>query len=258
MTSLLIRTVTLCCLLALAAGCASAPHTQRSQFIMIPESRTVAMGRQAAQKIKKKEPVSHDPALVEPVRRIGRRIAAQTNKDYDWEFNVIDKDVPNAFALPGGKVFVYKGLMDMVDSDDELATVIAHEIAHAIARHGAERLSVQLGASLVGQAAGMALGFENPAVAKAFSQAYGMASQVGVILPYSRTQEYEADHIGLVLMAKAGYDPEEALDFWRKMMKLDKGKAPPAWLSTHPPSPDRLAEIKADLPMVKRKYYHPR
>ncbi len=255
MISILIRVTPLCCLLALLAGCATAPHTQRSQFIVIPRSKAVAMGNQAAQEIKQKEPVSQDPALVNRVQRIGSRIAAQTGTDYDWEFNVIEKDVPNAFALPGGKVFVYEGLMDMVDSDDELATVIAHEIAHAIARHGAERMSVQLGAAVAGQAAGMALGLENPAVARVFQQAYGMASQVGVILPYSRTQEYEADNIGLILMAKAGYNPEAAQGFWRKMMELDKGKAPPAWLSTHPPSQDRLNEIQEQLPVVKGKHY---
>ncbi len=255
MPSMPVRAVLLCALTVLLASCATAPHTQRSQFIVIPRSKAVAMGNQAAQEIKQKEPVSQDPALVNRVQRIGNRIAAQTGTDYDWEFNVIEKDVPNAFALPGGKVFVYEGLMDMTDSDDELATVIAHEIAHALARHGAERMSVQLGASMVGQAAGMALGLENPMVARTFQQAYGMASQVGVILPYSRTQEYEADHIGLILMAKGGYDPEAALGFWRKMMELDKGKAPPAWLSTHPPSPERLDEIQQQLPVVKGKYY---
>jgi predicted Zn-dependent protease len=173
------------------------------------------MGLEAAQQVKETEPLSHDPALTARVRRVGGRIAAQTGRDYDWEFNVIDEDVPNAFALPGGKVFVYRGLLEMTESDDELAVVIGHEIAHAMARHGAERMSVQLGTSLAGEAAGVAIGLESPVMAQVFYSAYGMASQVGVMLPYSRTQEYEADYIGLILMAQAGYDPDASLSFWR-------------------------------------------
>lgn len=256
MPSIALRAVLFCFLLALTASCTKAPLTQRSQFIVLPESQTVAMGLEAAQQVKETEPLSSDPALTDRVRRVGERIAAQTGRDYEWEFNVIDEDVPNAFALPGGKVFVYRGLLGMTDSDDELAVVIGHEIAHAMARHGAERMSVQLGTALAGEAAGVAIGLESPAMAQVFASAYGMASQVGVILPYSRTQEYEADYIGLILMAQAGYDPDAALVFWRKMMQLDKGSAPPAWLSTHPPSQDRLIELQKDLPVIKGKYYH--
>ncbi len=249
------KCVILCCVLLFAASCAKAPHTQRSQFIMVPKSRTVAMGRKAAKKIKKDKPILHDSEKVGRVRRVGGKIAHYTDSDYKWEFNVIDKDKVNAFALPGGEVFVYRGLLEMTDSNGQLATVIAHEIAHIIARHGAERMSMQLGANLLGQAAGVALNLEDPTAARAFQQAYGIGAQVGLLLPYSRTQEYEADHIGLILMAKAGYNPEAAIAFWSKMMKKDKGEHPPVWLSTHPLSQERLREIKEDIPIVKSRYY---
>lgn len=243
-------------ILVLTAGCATAPHTQRSQFIMVPKSRTVAMGQEAAQKIKKEEPLSEDPALVQRVQGVGRRIAEHTDFEYDWEFNVVDKEVLNAFALPGGKVFVYRGLLEIMDTDAQLATVIAHEIAHVAARHGAERMSIQLGTALVGQAAGIVLDLSDPTAARVFQQAYGIGAQLGVILPYSRTHEYEADYIGLILMAKAGYDPQAAVAFWERMMQENKDeKEPPVWLSTHPLSRERLQEIKREIPGIKRKYY---
>lgn len=240
----------------MSAGCATAPHTRRSQFIMIPKSRAVAMGREASRKIKKEEPLSEDPALVDRVQRVGGRIAAHTDSEYEWEFDVVDKDVLNAFALPGGKVFVYRGLLEIMDTDAQLATVIAHEIAHVIARHGAERMSIQLGTALVGQAAGIVLDMSDPTAARVFQQAYGIGAQVGVILPYSRTHEYEADHIGLILMAEAGYDPQAAVAFWERMMEENKDeKKPPEWLSTHPLSRERLQEIIQEIPGIKRKYY---
>jgi len=213
------------------------------------------MGKKTAQKIKEKKPISNDPALVEQVSDVGKRIAEKSQTDYSWEFNVIDEDTINAFALPGGKVFVYRGILELTDNNAQLATVIAHEIAHVIARHGAERVSMQLSTNMLGKVAQAALDLENPLLAKTFQQAYGITSQVGLILPYSRTQEYEADKIGLILMAKAGYNPEAAIAFWSKMQKKDKGKQPPPWLSTHPPSNSRLNKIKEAIPEIKSKYY---
>ncbi len=245
----------LCFLLLFAAGCVQAPHTDRSQFIMVSRSQTAAMGQKTAEKIKQEKPISKDPALVGQVRGVGKRISEKSGTDYSWEFNVIDKDTVNAFALPGGNIFVYRGLLEMVDNNAQLATVIAHEIAHVKARHGAERMSMQMGTNLLGQLAQAALDMENPKVARTFQQAYGITSKVGVILPYSRTQEYEADKIGLILMAKAGYKPEAAIAFWGKMMEKNKGKQPPSWLSTHPPSSRRLNKIREAIPEIKSKYY---
>lgn len=240
------------------AGCAHAPYTDRSQFILLSRSREMSLGVEAAQDILKKDTQSTDPRYVEPVQRSGRRIAdASGETDFDWEFHVIDApDTVNAFALPGGKVFVYTGLFALTATEPELATVIAHEAGHVIARHGAERMSLGVVAQLGQQVAGTLLGAGSSATMQAFMVAYGVGANVGVILPFSRAQEYEADHIGLILMAKAGYDPEVALDFWTKMAAQSKD-APPEYLSTHPSDENRIEAIKELLPEAK-SYYRPR
>ncbi len=241
------------------AACASAPYTDRSQFIIVPASQEVAMGAQAAQDVRKKEHVSTNKAAMDQVRRVGDRIARVAEKpDYKWEFTVIEKNELNAFCLPGGKVFFYTGLLELTDSDDEVAAVMGHEVGHALARHGAERMSVSMAAQLGGQVASTAIGLHNPAVAQLFNTAYGVGSQVGVLLPFSREQESEADYLGLILMTKAGYDPGAALSFWKKMEAKNKGKAPPAWLSTHPANEDRIAAIQKDLDFVRKRYAPPK
>ena len=192
------------------------------------------------------------------VRRVGIRIARAANRpDFQWEFHVIDKPkVANAFCLPGGKIFVYTGIFKYISSDAELATVIGHEVGHALARHGAERMSMGLLTQLGEQAAMMALNIQSTEAMQAFDAAYGVAANIGVLLPYSRTQEYEADHIGLILMALAGYDPHAALSFWEKMAQESKGKSSVEFLSTHPLDKNRIARIKALIPEAM-KYYHP-
>jgi predicted Zn-dependent protease len=240
------------------AACASAPYTDRSQFIIVPASQEVAMGAQAAQDVKKKEHVSTDKAALDLVRRVGARISRVAERpDYKWEFSVIEKNELNAFCLPGGKVFFYTGLLELTGSDDEVAAVMGHEVGHALARHGAERMSVSMAAQLGGQVASTAIGLQNPAVAQLFNTAYGVGSQVGVLLPFSREQESEADYLGLILMTKAGYDPGAALSFWKKMAAKNKGKATPAWLSTHPANEDRIAAIQKDLDFVRKRYAPP-
>ena len=240
------------------AACASAPYTDRSQFIIVPASQEVAMGAQAAQDVKKKEHVSTNKAALDQVRRVGDRIARVAERpDYKWEFSVIEKNELNAFCLPGGKVFFYTGLLELTGSDDEVAAVMGHEVGHALARHGAERMSVSMAAQLGGQVASTAIGLQNPVVAQLFNTAYGVGSQVGVLLPFSREQESEADYLGLILMTKAGYDPGAALSFWKKMEAKNKGKATPAWLSTHPANEDRIAAIQKDLDFVRKRYAPP-
>src|SRR4029453_3192976 len=171
---------------------------------------------------------------LEPVRRIGERLASAAERpDYKWEYAVIDdpKQI-NAFALPGGKVAVYTGILPVAQDSDGLAVVMGHEIAHVIARHGAERISqglaTQLGAEVLGAAAG------GGPQANVLLAAYGLGAQLGVLLPYSRTQESEADHIGLILMAKAGYDPRAAPEFWKRMAKAASGGGTPDFLPPHP------------------------
>jgi len=239
-------------------GCTKAPITGRSQFIMVSQQQELALGFESAKKVLETEKVSTDPQKNAMVKRVGQRIAQTTEAlhrvNYEWEFFVIDNDEEaNAFCLPGGKVFVYTGLFKYVENDAELAAVMGHEIAHALARHGAERMSAgqaqEIGAQLLGavmQSKG------NPANTAMVMQAFGIGSQLGVMLPHSRTQEYEADQIGLILAAKSGYNPRAALTFWEKFGS--SGETPPEYLSTHPAPANRISELRALLPKVIPMY----
>jgi predicted Zn-dependent protease len=236
-----------------ASGCDSAPVTQRKQLIVIPESQERAMGAQAARDILAKERLSRDQAKIEAVKRAGQRIAAVSGeKDMRWEFHVIDNDaVPNAFCLPGGKIFVYSGLFKYVQDEAQLATVVAHEVAHAMARHGAERATLELGAQLGGAILNLALSEEDPRLAEIASRVWGYGSNLGVVLPYSRKQEYEADKIGLHLMAKAGYDMNAAVKFWDNMRKNPQPPKVLSFLSTHPTDEKRIERIKKDIEEIR-------
>jgi predicted Zn-dependent protease len=236
-------------------GCSKAPITGRNQLIMVSPQQELALGYQSAKEVLKKEKVSTDPEKNAMVKRIGERIAKVTGQNsYKWEFFVIDNDKEaNAFCLPGGKVFVYTGLFKYVSNDDELAAVMGHEIGHALARHGAERMSAGQLQQIGGQVLGAVMaGRGDPQNTAMVMQAFGIGSELGVMLPHSRTQEYEADNIGLVLSAKAGYNPQSALTFWEKFAK--DGKTPPEYLSTHPAPANRIAKIKALLPKVMPIY----
>jgi len=241
-------------------GCSKAPITGRNQLIMVSPQQEIALGYQSAKQVLQKEKISQDPQKNAMVKRIGNRIAQvassqyPTAKDFKWEFFVIDNaKEANAFCLPGGKVFVYTGIFKYASTDDELAAVMGHEIGHALARHGAERMSSGQLQQMGGQMLGAVMqGRGNPQNTAMVMQAFGIGSQLGIMLPHSRTQEFEADHIGLVLSAKAGYNPQGALNFWQKFSK--GGKTPPEYLSTHPAPTNRIAEIKALLPKVMPIY----
>ena len=251
----LIKNIILSAILALLfIGCTKAPVTGRNQLIMIDEAQEMQLGLQSAKKILAKEKLSQDPRKNAIVRRVGQRIANVTGKNYKWEFFVIDNDKEaNAFCLPGGKVFVYSGLFKYISNDAELASVLGHEIGHAIARHGAERMSRGLLAQTGGQVLqSVMVGQGNPQNTAMVMQAFGIGTQLGVMLPHSRTQEYEADHIGLVLMAKAGYNPNSALTFWTKFAK--SGQTPPEYLSTHPAPANRIATLRKLIPQVMPIY----
>ncbi|MFZ5375472.1 MAG: M48 family metallopeptidase [Campylobacterota bacterium] len=230
----------------LMGGCATTPVTNRTQFMMISTDQEMSLGASEAQKVLQKSKLSTDKALQARVKRIGERIAAVSGRsDFAWEFNVIEDATPNAFCLPGGKVFFYTGILKIAENDDQIATVMGHEIAHALARHGAERLSMQtasnIGAQVLATALNIPAQYQN-----LYSQAYGITSQVGLILPYSRKFEHEADQIGIYLMWKAGYNPLQALRFWENMARLSRSsQKPPAFLSTHPADEERIAEIRA-------------
>ena len=207
------------------------------------------MGLSAFAELKNQQPISRDPGANARVRRIGARIAPAVGRDLpnaDWEFVVFESAQVNAFALPGGKVGVYTGLLNFADSDDELAAVMGHEIAHVSARHGAERASQSLGVAVLG--AGVAVATEDSKYRDAINAAFGLAA-TGTVLKYSRDHESEADRIGLLYMARAGYDPAAAVRFWRKMAAREQsGVRMPEWLSTHPADETRIARLERWLP----------
>jgi predicted Zn-dependent protease len=260
MTRRLTWVLLLLCLALAALACARTAYTNRSQMLLISEGQETSLGLQAASDVLKKEKESADQLQTERIKRIGRRIAIAANKpDYKWEFHLIEKDVVNAFCLPGGKVFVYTGILELTTTNDELAAVMGHEIAHALLRHGGERMSMAMMTQLGGQAASVAIGSTvSPAASQVFGQVYGVGAQVGLLLPHSRSQESEADEVGMILAAQAGYEPSGALSLWRKMdaYAAKKGQNTPAFMSTHPSSKQRIADIQAKMGTIRTQYFH--
>lgn len=231
------------------AGCATVPYTNRHQLLLISPDDEMQMGAKAYTDVKQKNKISHDPQINELVERVGKRIAAAADiPEYHWEFTVIeDPKTVNAFCLPGGKIAVYTGILPLTKDDTGLAVVLGHEVSHALAHHGAERISDQ---ELVSVPLSVILEGSSAAAQEVIQGAFG----IGVALPFSRKQESEADHIGLILMAKAGYDPQAALAFWQRMMNAAGGSGPPAFLSDHPSDANRIEKIRSELPEAL-KYY---
>jgi len=234
--------------LVVLAACTTAPFTRRSQLMLVSPEQETKLGAQAYQQVLSKSRVDSRPVVVKPIEDVGRRLAAAANQpNYQWRFTVIDdpKQV-NAFCLPGGKVAVYTGILPIAVDTSGLAVVLGHEIGHAVARHGAERMSqtmaAQAGQSVLGALLGGGPGTQ------AILTAYGLGAQVGVLLPFSRAQESEADHIGLILMARAGYDPHAAIAFWQRMEQHASGGEPPQFLSTHPSHGTREQQLRVWLP----------
>lgn len=253
--------------IVLAVACSKVPISNRRQMNLIPESQMMAMSFQAY-----KEFLDTNQALpatdhrVVMVRRIGEKIKASVEKfladnnqskrveGFAWEFNVVNQDVVNAWCMPGGKVVVYTGILPVTQDEKSLAVVMGHEIAHAIARHGNERMSQGLALQLGGTVISVAMS-EKPALTRnIFLQSYGIGSQLGM-LAYSRNHETEADKLGLVFMAMAGYDPTSSIAFWERMA-AGGGQKPPELLSTHPSDETRIATLKEFMPEAL-KYYKP-
>jgi predicted Zn-dependent protease len=234
------------------AGCYTNPVTGRSYAVLTSLDQERQLGAQSFTEIKSKEKVSNDPAANARVTRVGRRIAQAVGDQLPgakWEFVVFDSKDLNAFALPGGKVGVYTGLLRLAESDDELAIVMGHEIGHAVARHGGKRMTEAMGMTALGLVGATIADQKYGAKERdLFMLAYGGVSTVGFVLPHSRNDESEADLMGLQYAAKAGYDPRAAIGFWQKMSAAEKGPRPPAWLSTHPTDAQRIAAIKAEVP----------
>ena len=244
------RFVALIALLAL--GCAKVPYTNRSQLILVSQQEETALGAQAFGQVVAKSRIDPSPTVNRDVREVGERLARVANRpDFQWKFVVIDDRQVNAFCLPGGKVAVYTGILPVAQDQAGLAVVLGHEIAHALARHGAERMSQSMVAQSVGQV--LAIGLGGGAESAMILAAYGLGAQYGVLLPYGRTQESEADHIGLLLMAQAGYDPREAVDFWQRMERKGGGGTP-EFLSTHPSHGTRVMQLSEWMPEATRLY----
>lgn len=248
------------------AGCATVPLTGRHQLSLVSEAEMVALGEQSYEQFLQESNLSQDERETKMVRDVGERISLSAEefmrehgleKDLDhyrWEFNLIEADtVVNAFCMPGGKVAVYSGILPVAQGENGLAVVMGHEVAHAIAKHGNERMSQLLLAQLGGIALSKALEQKPEKTRQLAFAAYGIGAQVGVLLPYSRQHESEADRIGLILMARAGYDPREAIPFWQRMNEQG-GARPPEFLSTHPAPERRIEDLRSQLPEAM-KYY---
>lgn len=264
-TNLALKIVLLVGILYVVQSCSKVPVTGRRQINLLPESQMVSMSLTSYDEFLKANKLSVDAASTAMVKRCGTNISKAVEEflksngkekliqNYSWEFNLVENAEPNAWCMPGGKVVVYTGILPYTKTEAGLAVVMGHEVAHAVAKHGNERMSQ----GLLVQAGGMALDValkEKPEETKAiFLQAYGVGSQVGVLLPYSRLHESEADKLGLIFMAMAGYDPNEAIAFWERMAQSG-GTKPPELLSTHPSDNTRIADLKAFLPEAM-KYY---
>jgi predicted Zn-dependent protease len=246
-------------LAATLGACATVPETGRQQLLLISSSEEMQLGLTEFEKIKKNTPISKDAAATALVQKVGRRIAAVAPlPNAQWEFVLFDEPkTPNAFCLPGGKVGVSSGILPITRDETGLAIVIGHEVAHAVARHGGERVSQGLMLQLGGQALSAATHGQPAATRNLILGAYGIGAQVGVMLPHSREQELEADRIGLIYMARAGYDPREAVAFWQRFQAYNEqhgGGKTFAFLSTHPLDDVRIERIRALLPQAMAEY----
>ena len=250
--------------LVLLPSCGEVPVTGRRQFNIVPDSYMNSMSAQAYGEFLTQNPQSKDTTKTAMVKRCGKRIQlaveeyCRTNnvslEDYKWEFNLVEDDTVNAWCMPGGRVVVYTGLLPVAQDENGLAVVMGHEIAHAIAKHGSERMSQGLIVELGGLAISQATKQYPDETRNLFMKSYGAGTQVGVLLPYSRKHEAEADHMGLIFMAMAGYDPHAAVPFWQRMAEMKQGQAPPEILSTHPSDEKRIENLKALIPEAM-KYY---
>lgn len=249
-------------------GCSTVPITGRRQLSLVPSSELMALANQNYNQVLDESNVVKNTAEAQMLERVGNNIkkavqqymtrhnmADQLN-GFDWEFTLIKEDIVNAWAMPGGKVAFYTGIMPICQDDAGVAVVMGHEVAHAIANHGGERMSQGLVQQLGGVALTVALQEQPQMTQQLAMTAFGLGSTVGYILPHSRLQESEADEIGLIFMAMAGYDPNEAPEFWRRMQAQEEGARPPEFLSTHPAPDTRIKELEKLVPKAM-KYYNP-
>ncbi len=247
-------------------SCATVPITGRSQLNIMPNATMLAMSFTEYDKFLQEHKLSNNVAQSRMVKKVGHNIEMAVEKyfkshglnaelkNYAWEFNLVENKAINAWCMPGGKVVVYTGIMDIAQDANGLAVVMGHEIAHAIAKHGSERMSQTLMLQLGGAALDAASQSQSPQNRALMLGAYGIGTQVGIMLPFSRSHESEADFLGLVFMTMAGYDPHEAVNFWQRMAAKNAGQKPPEFLSTHPADATRIRRIKAAIPQIIGEY----
>jgi len=230
-------------ILIAVAGCSTNPATGQSQFILVDEAQLAQAAAASWTQLKREERISNDAALNDRARRISNNIVRAAGlTDQTWEVVVFDSDDKNAFVVPGGRIGVYRGMMEFVDNDDQLAAVLGHEVGHVVGRHAAERYSQQVGVAAGASLLGAAVG-EDQQSAQQWAGIFGMGAQLGLLLPYSRAHENQADLLGVDYMTRAGYDPNQAVILWRKMAQ--EGARGPEFLSTHPDPNQRAERIRA-------------
>lgn len=251
--------------LFLLTGCSSVPLTGRKQVLLVSDQEVLSSSLTQYNDYMKSATKSTNQAQTQMVTRVGKKIAEATEaylkanglsseiQNFAWEFNLVQDSQVNAFCMPGGKIVVYEGLMKLVSSDDELAVVIGHEVAHAVAKHSNERMSQQVMAQYGAAILGAATQNKSQAIQTVAGTVYGIGAQYGVMLPFSRKHELEADYMGLVFMTMAGYNPDVAVGFWQKM-SAGSGGTTPEFMSTHPSDATRIADIQKALPEIKAKY----
>jgi predicted Zn-dependent protease len=249
-------------------SCSRNAITGRNQLTLVSESEIEKMSFTEYRKfLNQNNVVPKTNTNTEMVTRVGHRIAnaitqyykekgiANDISNYKWEFNLVENKEVNAWCMPGGKVVVYTGILPITQNEDALAIVLGHEITHAVAGHGRERMSQEMLAQDIQIAGNVALG-NDPKAVNIFNNVFGPSAEVGVLLPNSRNQELEADHFGLIFAAMAGYNPQEAIPFWTRMMNANNGAAPPVWLSDHPSDASRIEKLKELMPEAMT-YYKP-
>jgi predicted Zn-dependent protease len=255
---------------AIVISCSTNPLTKKSQFTLLPESELQSMSTQQYQQFLSQNRVVSASANrdAEMVKRVGQRItkavegyyAANNMSDqlqgYKWEYNLVEDKAINAWCMPGGKIVVYTGLLPVTQNEAALAAVMGHEVSHALLQHGNQRMSQGLVQQLGGVALSVALASKPQETQNLFLQAYGLGSTVGVLLPFSRKHELQADEWGLKFTAMAGYNPEEAINLWRRMEQASSGQKPPEFLSTHPSEGRRIEQLRKLMPEAL-KYYKP-
>ncbi len=252
-------------ILLVTISCTTVPLTGRRQLSLVPESEMISLSLTQYGQFLKENKTSTDQAKTAMVRRVGQKVAKAVEsymsqkglsdnlKGYQWEFNLVENKEVNAWCMPGGKVVVYTGLLPVAQNDEGLATVLGHEIAHAVARHGSERMSDQMFVQLGSTSLSAAMANKPQQTQTLANAVFGAGSQVGFLLPFSRKHESEADYMGLIFMAMAGYNPNASLAFWERMAQQTKASTP-EFLSTHPVNSTRIANIREKLPEAM-KYY---